>query len=201
MSYIRSVKRIFMYELFYKYLIVNHRVGLPGVGNFYIESVPAKLDIVHRTLDAPFESIHFSPDAPVNDRAFYDYLSRETQLNGIEAVSQFNELSKRIQETAAQNAVALPGIGTLKKNEEGEFIFYPEIKSNSLLHQIHLKNSVAADANIVSVYDSGETTIITQDAVAPEEEKIVMSESEDYWWVYAIILALMGLGALLYYYI
>ncbi|MDE3143234.1 MAG: hypothetical protein KGL19_03705 [Bacteroidota bacterium] len=180
---------------------MNHKVGLPGVGNFYIESVPAKLDIVHCTLDAPFESINFSSDAPVNDRAFYDYLSREMKLNGIEAVAQFNELSKRIQETAAQNAVALPGIGTLKKNESGEFIFYPEIKSNSVLQQIHLNNSVAADANIVSVYDSGETKIITQEAIAPEEEKILMSESEDYWWVYAIILALMGLGALLYYYI
>lgn len=190
-----------MYELFYKYLIVNQKAGLPGVGNFYVESVPAKLDIVNRTLTAPFQSINFSADAPVNDRAFYDYLSRELKLNGIEAVTQFNELSKQIQETAAKNAVALPGIGTLKKNEAGEFIFYPEINANTLFPQIHLNNSVAADAKIVSVYDSGETKIITQEAIAPEEEKIIMSESEDYWWVYAIILALMGLGALLYYYI
>ena len=190
-----------MYELFYKYLIVNQKIGLPGVGNFYIQTIPSKIDIVHRTVSAPAQAVHFSPDTPLNDRSFFDYLSREMRLNGIEAVTQFNEFSQSIHENAMQSVVVLPGIGTLKLGEDGAFVFHPEIKSNPLLPNIHLDNSVAANANIVSVYDSGETKIITQEAIAPEEEKIVIKESDDYWWVYAIILALMGLGALLYYYI
>ena len=190
-----------MYELFYKYLIVNQRIGLPGVGNFHIQTVPSKIDIVHRTLSAPAQWVDFTPDAAFNDRPFFDYLSREMNLNGIEAVTRFSEFSQEILENAIRTGVELPGMGTLRGNEEGVFSFYPEIKSNPLLPNIQLDHSVAANSNIVSVYDSGETKIITQEAIAPEEIKIIMQESDDYWWVYAIILAVMGLGALLYYYI
>ena len=190
-----------MYEIFYKYLIVNQKIGLPGVGNFYIESIPAKIDIVHSTLTAPSQSVIFSVEAPLNDRSFFDYLSREMKLNGIEAVTRFNEFSQQINERAINSGAILPGIGTLKKNENGQFSFYPEIKNNTLLPQIHINDSVVADSKLIAVYDSGETKIITQESAAPEEEKIVMHDSDDFWWVYAIILALMGLGALLYYYI
>jgi hypothetical protein len=53
----------------------------------------------------------------------------------------------------------------------------------------------------VDVYDTAESTIITQEVEISSEQKIVVNKQEDYWWVYAIILALMGVGALLYYYI
>jgi hypothetical protein len=190
-----------MYELFYKYLIVNQKIGLPGVGNFYVESIPAKIDIVHSTLSAPTQLISFSAEAPINDRSFFDYISREMRLNGIEAVTRFNEFSQTINERAINSGAILPGIGTLKKNEDGEFSFYPEIKNHTLLPNININDSVAADAKLIAVYDSGETKIITQETVAPAEEKIILQDSDDFWWVYAIILALMGLGALLYYYI
>ena len=191
-----------MYELFYKYFILNHRTGLPGIGNFYLESIPSKIDIVTRTLSAPSHKILFSQGKAELDQSFFDFLAAELKMNSIDISKYFNEFARTIRETATEEGGAhLPGLGTLIQNEQEEFIFHPEYKSSTLLPLIHLNDSVAANSKIVDVYDSGETKIIRQKKAAAAEEKIVMSESDDYWWVYAVILALMGFGALLYYYI
>lgn len=191
-----------MYELFYKYFILNKKIGLPGIGNFYAEYVPAKMDIVNHTLTAPKHAVNFTTNQPTNDSLFFEYLLKEMKLkNSIEAVAHYIEFSNHIQEKAGKNGAFLPGMGTLKKNEIGAFTFYPEVQNNLIQPLIQLNHSIAANANIIDVYGSEENKIILQDAIAPEEEKIIMSENDDYWWVYAIILALMGLGALLYYYI
>ncbi|MDE3235440.1 MAG: hypothetical protein KGO81_05745 [Bacteroidota bacterium] len=189
-----------MYELFYKYLILNKKAGIPGIGNFEVQSVPAHLDFVTKTISAPAQSIRFDTEKVSLDRSFYNYLSRELNVNEIEAINQFNEFSHKLKDIAVKGGVQLPGIGILHRSLDGEVSFREE-KHDPVFTTIHLNASPAADANLVDLYGSGETRIITQDVPHEEEEKIVMKDKEDYWWVYAIVLALLGVGALLYYYI
>ena len=100
------------------------------------------------------------------------------------------------------SGIQLPGIGLLKGNGEGNLHLISDELKNEGLQTIYLDNSeITANANLVDVYDSAESTIITQEVEIPADEKIIANKQEDYWWVYAIILALMGVGALLYYYI
>lgn len=190
-----------MYELLYKYLILNQKLALPGVGSFYIEAVPAQMDFVAGTLIAPKKVVNFNRDSITADRAFYDYLISEMKLNESEVIKRLNKFGQQIRQAALQNGISLPGIGMLKMSNQDDLSFYPETKENDLMPEINLSNSVASESNLINVYDSGETKIILQKAAHPEEEKIEMVSKEDYWWVYAIVLALMGLGALLFYYI
>jgi hypothetical protein len=53
----------------------------------------------------------------------------------------------------------------------------------------------------MDIYANVQPSIIKQSNFQGNSEKLVAKEKEDYWWVIAIVLAIMGLGALLYYYI
>jgi nucleoid DNA-binding protein len=190
-----------MYEILYKYLILNNKIGLPGIGSFFIESAPAKMNIVTNTLIAPARLMSFTAEEDSIDNRFYEYLSRELQLNEVEAAMMFNQFSNELRGSVINGGVSLPGLGTLQKNNEGTLIFIEEKKSDILWPEIKINNTTTINTNLFDVYDSGETKIITQEGIAPLEEKITREEDEDYWWVWAIILALCGIGALLYYYI
>ena len=192
-----------MYELLYKYLILNQKLGLPGVGNFYIESIPARMDIVAGTLAAPKKVVNFNKENTSVDRAFYDYLISELNLNETEAIQKLNGFSQQVKQAAQQDGISLPGIGMLKIAEQGDLTFYPETKEGDLLPAINLNGSLASASNPATVIDSDETKSILQNSSSAAEEKIELQlqEEEDYWWVYAIALALIGLGALLFHYI
>jgi len=191
-----------MYELFYKYLILNHKVSLPGIGTFFVERVPAKMDFVSRSLFAPSEVIVFNKDYQATDKGLYDYIQSKLALNEIEAITQFNDFAHQVKDKATHpGGTHLPGIGLLRTDFDGSLYFLAD-ENKSSLKQIFLDHSsTTANANLVDVYDTAESTIITQEVEISSEQKIVVNKQEDYWWVYAIILALMGVGALLYYYI
>lgn len=190
-----------MYEILYKYLILNNKISLPGIGSFFIESVPAKMNIVTNSLIAPARLVSFTAEVDSIPNRFYEYLSREMQLNEIEAATKFNQFSNELKGSALNGGVTLPGLGKLQKNTEGTLFFMEEEKSDILWPEIKINNTTDINTNLIDVYNSGETKIITQEGIAPVEEKITREEDEDYWWVWAIILALCGIGALLYYYI
>jgi hypothetical protein len=190
-----------MYELLYKYLILNQKLGLPGVGSFYIESIPAKMDIVAGTLTAPKKVVNFNKESTTVDRAFYDYLISELNLNETEVIQKLNGFGQQVKQAAQQNGISLPGIGMLKIAYQGDLTFYPETKYGNLLPIINLNASLASGSNPAAVVDSVETKIIIQNTTSPEKVELRLQSKEDYWWVYAIALALVGLGALLFHYI
>ena len=50
-----------MFRLFYKYLILYKKACLPGIGHFYIERKPARLDFANKVFVAPDLQIGFNP--------------------------------------------------------------------------------------------------------------------------------------------
>jgi hypothetical protein len=190
-----------MYELFYKYLLLNHHVALPGVGNFTVVDVSAKLDFITQSIAAPSQVIQFQQSHSVNDKGFYFYAAKTLQINEAEANQQVMHFAQTIKDAAFNDGVELPGIGSLKKATDDTLFFIPETNQHSVLSNIRLSNTVAADANLVDLYDAGENRIIVQKVKPLKQEHEMAAEKEDYWWVYAIVLAVFGLGALLFYYI
>ncbi|MBN8838073.1 MAG: hypothetical protein J0I09_12490 [Sphingobacteriia bacterium] len=190
-----------MYDLFYNYLLVNHKAVLPGLGSFSIENVPAKLDFVTQSLSAPAQKIVFNANHSVIDKQFFFYLSKELKVSEQEAGNQLNQFAQKVKDNALNGGIELPGIGSLQKSSADEVYFVPKHNILSVLPNINLRHSIASGANLVDLYDAGNARIIKQSENAPPETKIETTDKEDYWWVYAIILAVMGLGALLYYYI
>ena len=203
--YIRSVKSLLMYQLFYKYLIINHKVSVPGLGNFYVDSHPAHIDFIHKKINAPERIIGFKDDAVLLDKPFIEYLKKELNLKDLDVLKSIQDFAHRIRQGAEDGGITLPGIGKLQSGFEGNLHFFPEKNMGITYQSIDLENPAYKQAKLIDVYDySGESDrMITQEYIPKPGEKEIFhhGQKEDYWWVYAIVLAIMGMAALFYYYI
>lgn len=191
-----------LYELFYKYLILNGRASMPNIGTYAIEQVPATMDFENKKLNPPTQSVHLeSSEIATDTYSLYNYLAKELNVNESEAARRFQEFSHDIQKQVATNgSVVLPGIGRLKKDYNG-YAVEPEAESKQVLPDLWITKTQAATTSLLDVYAAVQPSIIKQSNFNSDADRLVMKEKEDYWWVFAIVLGIMGLGALLYYYI
>ena len=193
-----------MYPFLYKYFLVNKKVGIPGLGSFLFQDTPATLDFVKGVLRAPQSKIAFlkSEDDTI-DKSLFIYLGKEMHLEEWQVAKKFQEFTDGIKQNINGNkAVELPGIGKLQKGYDNDLIFIPDVEATVIASpDIKLNNTNDSRANLVELYSTGENLILTEETEEDKLEMIIKHKDEDYWWVYALILALMGVGALLYYYI
>jgi len=194
-----------MYQLFYKYLILNQRVSVPGLGNFYVDRSPAHMDFIHRKINPPESNICFKDDAVMMDKPFIEYLKKELKLQDVDVLKTIQDFSHRIRQGAEAGGIALPGIGKLQSGYDGNLLFLPENNQAKFCPSIDLQNPTYTHAKLIDIYDySGDSVrMIEQNYIPKPGEKEVFhhGQKEDYWWVYAIVLAIMGMAALFYYYI
>lgn len=193
-----------MYPFLYKYFLVNKKVGIPGLGSFSLQEIPASLDFVKGLLRAPQSKIVFTKsNADTVDKSLFIYLGREMQVEEWQVARKFQEFTAAIKSNLDNNkAVELPGIGKLQKGYDDELMFIADTDATLVpAADIKLNNTNDSRANLVELYSTGENLILTEETEEDKLEMIIKHKEEDYWWVYALILALMGVGALLYYYI
>jgi hypothetical protein len=193
-----------MYPQVYKYFVITKKLTIPGIGYFNIKALPAKLDFVERVLHAPTFTVEFVPQNVAADKKLYQYLSKELAIDEWQAVNQFQEFTENLIESVEKNGnIKLSGIGTLRKNINNTLYLEPELATKPLHDDIHLasESNTNSTANLVQLYTTGNSLIYTEELESDQLEKIVKSEAQDYWWVWALVAALMGVGALLYYYI
>jgi len=193
-----------MYPYLYKYFLVNKKVGIPSLGTFVLKETPASLDFVKGVLHAPQSKIIFekSEDNSV-DKNLFIYLGKEMKVEEWQVAKKFQEFTAAITSNISNNkAVELPGIGKLQKGFDDEIFFIPDLQATAVPSEdIKLNNTNDSRANLIELYSTGEQLILTEESEDDKLEMIIKHKEEDYWWVYALILALMGVGALLYYYI
>ena len=184
--------------------MVNKKVGIPGLGVFSLQEIPASLDFVKGYLRAPQSKIIFTKnESDIVDKSLFIYLSREMQVEEWQVAKKFQDFTAAIISNIDTNtAVELPGIGKLQKGYNDEFVFIAESEATTVpAADIKLNNTNDSRANLVELYSTGENLILTEETEEDKLEMIIKHKEEDYWWVYALILALMGVAALLYYYI
>jgi|GEM_PF-692218 len=198
-----------MYSQLYKYLVARKKVNIAGVGYFTMQPVPSRLNFMERMLYAPQATVIFTPDTSevISDKNFYQYLAKELKVNEWEAIRQYQAFSEDIkQQIENSGSVDIPGIGCLHKAYDNNGVhFVAGRNSYRALRDIYLGASLQAEVSpeeeTEELYNTGEALIVTEDADDEQFEKIVKEQKKDYWWVYAIILAIIGIAALLYYYI
>lgn len=168
-----------MQEHIHKYLVLHRKLSIPKLGSFVIRDEPAYVDVESGQLFPPRSILVFEEgSAARSERSFFDFLSEEMGVDDVAAIQAFNEFSGRLaHEVSSKEEVNLLGWGRFSKNENGNIDFTPDTTAFNLLPVISLNSDIMQP-------DSG-------------EEKF----ANDYWWFYAIILLIIGIGALAYYYI
>ncbi|HVX49100.1 MAG TPA: hypothetical protein VHB48_03050 [Chitinophagaceae bacterium] len=187
-----------MYGQLYKYLALHRRLTLPGIGQFLIEDIPARIDFVNRKLYPFTPVIRFTQGTAMADKKFYNFIARGMQLDDLEAIQRFNEFIFEIKELFTLNGfVDFPGIGRLTRQFSNTYSFKPLNNIQPYYPEIHAERVVRKNAG--HTVKQGEEELhsseLTEDAAAEQEN------NQKSWKMYALALALIAAMAIAYYYL
>ena len=190
-----------MFQLFYKYLILYRRADVPGLGVFFIERTPAKLDVANKVFIAPISQINFRAQTPVADHRMYTFISRQEKIDESEAVIRFNNFANTVRKKLDEHkSVELPGLGVLLQNDEGNLYFKATLELNDYFPP--------AVADRVLRENTEHTTLVgANDGTNRQMKKMFVEEPKEsfplkeYWWRFAIALGIIGIAGILYYYL
>lgn len=172
----------------YKYLVLNRKLSIPQLGSFSIRQESAHID-GDGVLYPPKPVLHFTEEViPPPDKTFYHFLSEEMGVDELAAIKQFHDYEYQIrQDLEHSKKVTMTGIGNLNRENGGAIVFEPAHDLSVLLPPLQLdKNGFSSTPAIME--ETG-------------EEETGETANRDFWWFYAIILLILGLGALAYYYL
>lgn len=193
-----------MNQYLHKYLVLNKKLSIPDVGNLIIESNGAQLDSVNGILYAPSPIILFKQDAAKADKFFFDFLAQEMGTDEVVAIRSFHDYLYKIKSSLnTSQGSNIPGIGRLKKEENGYILFSPEKNLQELLPQIKIGANypIAKKLAAIDFDQDHELTAQEEDDIKEIMGQETEEQRADNWWVYALILLLIGVGALLFYYV
>ena len=189
-----------MFQLFYKYLILYRRADVPGLGVFFIERTPAKLDVANNVFIAPNQQINFRAQTPVADKRMYAFISCQKKIDESEAVIRYNDFADAIKKALKEHKrIELPGLGVLVQNDEGNLYFkttselkdyFPPAPADRVLRE-NTEQTVVVGAN-----DGTNRQMKKMFVEEPKEP----SHAKDYWWKFAIALGIIGIAGILFYY-
>ncbi|HPH23530.1 MAG TPA: hypothetical protein PLW32_06580 [Chitinophagaceae bacterium] len=183
-----------MYPIIHKYLLQHNKVSVPGIGNFSIATEPAFFSNDLKVLNAPENKILYKSETALADRVFYDFLAKELHIDEIDAIKQFHEFTYQLkQDIGHAEGAVLPGIGTLSKQPDGSFKFEQEHILNNYVASIQLDTPIDKEEKI-TIQSTTREPNFDDIELTPEEEEA----PKDYWWIYAIVLAIAGVVAIWY---
>lgn len=183
-----------MYPLIYKYLLLNKQVSIPGVGNFEIQRTSAKLDFLHNTIKAPQEEVVFKNETALADKNFFKFLALEMNVDEIDSIKQFHEYAHHLKsEINNSSVVELPQLGVIRKDNMGKLQFENVLSLKNYFVDTHVTHLDKKEVEKVVINES--KTVIDSEE---EDMYIEGTPKKDLWWVWAILLGLIGLAALYY---
>jgi hypothetical protein len=185
-----------MYGYLYKYLVLQKKLSLPGIGVFRIDQVPSRVDFVNKKLYPFSPVIRFTQGTSMADKFFYRFISTSLNIDELEAIQRFNEFIFHLKEQFSINGyVDFPGMGRLTMQFSNTYSFKPDHFVQSLYPDVHAERVVRKnEGHTVKI---GEEEVHSHDLLQKEKSTKKMPA----WAIYAIILAALGIGAIAYYYL
>jgi len=171
-----------MYDIIASSFFQTKTCRLPGIGQLSLINSSAALDIANGQIIAPRQSIVFSPSI-VSDGIF----------NEFSAISEV--MLKRLAEVSS---LEVAGIGSFFINKEG-IIDFVAIKINPVFELPVIVESVIRQNKEHEILVGDKTTTNTVMSKMLHEQEEVQSAKKDFWWVWAILLGLIGIAMIAYY--
>ena len=190
-----------MFNLFYKYLLINRQVGIPGIGLFQLSQSFATIDAEEKIIHPPVPQIRFTQKTTGADKKFFQFVSSELHVQEWESIRRFHDFTYKLKnDLNSKQSVELAGMGVLVKNNTGDITFepdtllsryYPEVSIEKLYQQDVLPPKVKEVPFIPPPDDWIKDEEVVEEAVA----------RPDRWWIAAGVLATIAIAAIIFYYI
>lgn len=190
-----------MEQYLLKYLVLHKHLTIPKVGIFNIEQLSAQIDGTNHLLYPPSQVIRFKQEMGSPDRSFYDFMINESGMELVDVIKYLQNFTQKILEESIQKKGAvLQGIGTLKKEDTGHILFFSERPLDYLFPQVKIDKAISlAKSNNMKQSDFKKQEL-EGDELREFLGQANDADGGDNWWVYALALLLLGIGALLFYY-
>lgn len=136
-------------------LIGRHdSVGLPGLGTFVAEEMPATFSDRGYTINPPYRRLSFHPSR-TEDTLLVDFYAESNNLSREMANAYIVEFLSELKQVLIQRkTVAFPGLGRLRATRENNFFFVPNedldiYEEGFALRPVSLKNLQAVEEKLV----------------------------------------------------
>ena len=101
---------------------------IPGLGSFVSKYQSARINFKNNVIHPPRKEVHFNPRITTDsDQVLARYIASRQNISISRAQSQIQEFVQTIKnQLASKKTYNFPGIGTLRKSDQGETEFTPE---------------------------------------------------------------------------
>lgn len=184
-----------MQQLIASYLFQHNTCPLPGLGTLLIKQTAAHGDFLNKTINPPSPRISFENKETDADM-LVDYIAAKTNspvLTAIDALGKYcNQLKSELN---AGNIAAINMVGSFTADDGGGLHFKPLQLPAALLPAVEAERVIHPEAEHVMLVGDKETTNTEMTEYYTETAVV-----KNYWWVWALVLAAVGLLTILLYY-
>jgi hypothetical protein len=184
-----------MYEVLNKYLVQHKSISIPGLGSLVAETIPAVSDFANKQLLPVQVKFRFNKYFDAPDREFFTYLSKKKNIADFEAIKWYNEFAYDLRnKIRTEEKAEWEGVGMFIKDFGEEVIFESYARPYELFPAVKAERIIHPDArHSILVGDKEKTNYEMTEWLSDE----VHVERES-WWIYALILAAIGLSILFF---
>lgn len=180
-----------MTDVLNAYLLQNNRIIIPGLGSIYILKKPVTTDFVNKQLFPSSFSYRFDKFTDTPEEELYRYIAARKRIPEQDAMQSYNHFATELRaKIKTDGYYEWEGVGVFKQDVNGEIIF--EDKRSLLpLAPVPARRVIRKDAQHAILVGDKEKTNVQMSEMLNEEE--VVTVKKDRWWIYALILFLIGL--------
>ena len=177
------------------YLFQHKTCPLPGVGTLSVTNSGAESDFTNKAFTAPKSALHFE-QKETDATGLLNYLSATTGADKYEATEALSHFCDNLkQQIANQAGVSLNSIGSFSVDASGTINFIQEELPTAFEQPVFAERVVHPDAeHQILVGDKETTNTVMTELLAPK------SATKDRWWIWAILLGIIGIAAIFIYF-
>jgi hypothetical protein len=184
-----------MYEVLNQYLMQHKSISIPGLGSLVAETIPAVTDFANKQLLPVQLKFRYDKYFDAPDREFFTYLCRKKNMADFEAIKWYSEFAYDLRHRIrTEERAEWEGVGVFKKDIGGDIVFEPFSPPHELYATVKAERVIHSNAkHSILVGDKEKTNYEMSEWLSDE----VHVEKES-WWIYALILAAIGLSMLFF---
>ena len=168
---------------------------MPGLGNLSLTAGEANADFTNKIINAPIASINFVP-GETNATGLLSFVATRTNSDTYEATEALDHFCDNLKNKITLHSSArLEGVGNFFVNSNGDINLEPAQLPQELLQPVTAERVIHPQAEHSILVGDKETTNTLMTEYFNEETAV-----KDRWWIWAIVLGLIGLTILLIYF-
>jgi hypothetical protein len=177
------------------YLFQHKTCPLPGLGTLSVLNSGAEADFTDKSIAAPKSYIEFS-DTETDASGLLNYLSATLGGSNYEVSEALDHFCDNLRnEMTAHPDVQLESIGSFFVDASGKINFKQQELPAAFTQPVFAERVIHPDAeHQILVGDKETTNTVMTELLAPK------SEAKDRWWIWAIVLGLIVIAAVVIYF-